>query len=82
VFKNRLLRRLLGFKRDELTDDWRKLHNKELHVLSWNIGLEWVCITEEEMRNAYKILVRKAEGKRPLGTPTRRWQLSIKMSLK
>jgi hypothetical protein len=34
VFKNRVLRRIFGPKRDEVTGDWRKLHNKELHNLS------------------------------------------------
>jgi hypothetical protein len=33
VFENRVLRRILGPKRDELTGGWRKLHNKELHNL-------------------------------------------------
>jgi hypothetical protein len=40
VFENRLLRRILGPKRDEVTGEWRKLHNEELHDLyfSPNIG--------------------------------------------
>jgi hypothetical protein len=33
VFENRVLRRIFGPKRDELTGEWRKLHNKELHDL-------------------------------------------------
>jgi hypothetical protein len=33
VFKNRVLRRIYGPKRDEVTGDWRKLHNEELHIL-------------------------------------------------
>jgi hypothetical protein len=33
VFENRLLRRIFGLKRDEVTEDWRKLHNEELHNL-------------------------------------------------
>jgi hypothetical protein len=33
VFENRVLRRIFGPKRDELTGEWRKLHNEELHVL-------------------------------------------------
>jgi hypothetical protein len=35
-----------------------------------------------EMRNAYKILVEKPDGKRPLGIPRRRWEGNIKMNLK
>jgi hypothetical protein len=33
VFENRVLRRILGPKRDEVTGDWRELHNEELHNL-------------------------------------------------
>jgi hypothetical protein len=33
VFENRFLRRIFGPKRDEVTGDWRKLHNEELHIL-------------------------------------------------
>jgi hypothetical protein len=33
VFENRVLRRIFGWKRDEVTGGWRKLHNEELHKL-------------------------------------------------
>jgi hypothetical protein len=33
VFENRVLRRIFGSKRDEVTEEWRKLHNEELHNL-------------------------------------------------
>jgi hypothetical protein len=33
VFENRVLRRIFGPKRDEVTGGWRKLHNKEIHSL-------------------------------------------------
>jgi hypothetical protein len=33
VFENRVLRRIFGHKRDEVTGEWRKLHNEELHNL-------------------------------------------------
>jgi hypothetical protein len=33
VFENRVLRRILGPKRDEVTGEWRRLHNKELYAL-------------------------------------------------
>jgi hypothetical protein len=36
VFKNRELRRVFGPKRDEVTGDWRKLHNEELHRDHWS----------------------------------------------
>jgi hypothetical protein len=33
VFQNRFLRRIFGSKKDEVTGEWRKLHNEELHNL-------------------------------------------------
>jgi hypothetical protein len=42
----------------------------------------WECSTNEEKRNAYRILVRKSEGKRPLGKPRRRWVDNIKIDLR
>jgi hypothetical protein len=36
VFEHRVLRRILGPKRDEVTGDWRKLHNEELHKLYYS----------------------------------------------
>jgi hypothetical protein len=33
VFENRALRRIFGPKREEVTGEWRKLHNVELHIL-------------------------------------------------
>jgi len=33
VFENRVLRRIFGSKRDEVTGDWRKLHNEEIYAL-------------------------------------------------
>jgi hypothetical protein len=61
VFENRVLRRIFGLKRDEVTGKWRKLHNEELHVARMG-----------EKRNAYRLLVGKPEGERPLGRPRRR----------
>jgi hypothetical protein len=80
VFENRVLRRIFGPKRDEVTGEWRKLHNEELHNLysSPNIirmmksrKMRWAGNVERkgETRNAYRILVGKPEGKRPLGRP-------------
>jgi hypothetical protein len=39
VFENRVLRRIFGLKRDEVTGEWRKLHNKELHDLYSSPGI-------------------------------------------
>jgi hypothetical protein len=76
-----------------VTGDWRKLHNEELHNLysSPNIirmikprRMRWVGHVARvgETRNAYRILVGKPEGKRPLGRPRRRWVDNIKIDLR
>jgi hypothetical protein len=85
-----VLRRIFGPKRDDVTEDWRKLHNEGLHNLysSPNIimliksrRMRWAGHVARmgETRNAYRILVGRPEGKRPLGTPRRRWVDNIKM---
>jgi hypothetical protein len=79
--------------RDEVTGGWRKLHNEELHNfysssnIIWMIklkGTRWAgqVVRIEKMRNSYKILVQKAEGKKPLGRSRRIWGDNIKMDLK
>jgi hypothetical protein len=64
VFENRVLRRIFGPKRDEVTGGWRKLHNQVMEE-----EMRRACSTNEEKRNAYRILVGKPERKRPLGRP-------------
>jgi len=91
VFGNRVLRRISGPKRDELTGEWRKLHNEEFNDLySPNIvrvikstRMRWAGRVARmgESRGVYMVLVRKPEGKRPLGRPRRRWADNIKMDL-
>ena len=87
-----MLRRIFGPKRDEVTGEWRKLHIEELNDLysSPNIvrviksrRMRWVGYVArmEEDRVLHKVLVGKPEGKRPLGTPRRRWEDNIKMNL-
>jgi hypothetical protein len=87
-----VLRRIFGPKRDEVTGGCRKLHNEELHNLysSQSIirvikarRMRWAGHTAQrgEKRNAYRTLVGKPEGKRPLGRPRRRWVDNIKMDL-
>jgi hypothetical protein len=82
VFDNRVLRRIFGPKREE-DGSWRKLHNDELHSLysSPNIvrviksrRMGWVGHVARmgEGRGVYRVLVERAEGKRPLGRPRRR----------
>jgi len=84
--------RIFGPGRDEVTGEWRRLHNEELNVLysSPNIvqviksrRMRWAghvaCMVEE--RGVYRVLVGKPEGKRPLGRPRRRWVDNIRMDL-
>jgi hypothetical protein len=77
VFQNRVLRRIFGPKRDEVTGEWRKLHNEELHnlysapdiirkVKSRRMRLARHVARMGEERKVYKVLVGKTEGKRPL----------------
>ncbi|KAJ4425795.1 hypothetical protein ANN_27420 [Periplaneta americana] len=90
VFENKVLRKIFGAKRDEVTGKWRKLHNTELHALYSspdiirNIKsrcLRWAGHVARmgESRNAYRVLVGRPEGKRLLGRPRRRWEDNIKM---
>jgi hypothetical protein len=84
VFENRVLRRIFGPKRDEVTGEWRKLHNEELHnlysspdiirqVMSRRMRWAGHAASMGEERKVYKVLVGKPEGKIPLGRPRRRW---------
>jgi transcription termination factor 2 len=94
VSEKRALRRIFEPKRDEDTGGWRKLHNEELHKLYSSPSIiriiksrrmRWaghVARMGEKKKNAYRILVGKPEGKRPLGRPRRRWVDSIKMDLR
>jgi hypothetical protein len=77
-------------KRDEVKGVWRKLHNEELHNLYSSPSLIRVITSRRmrlaghvarmgEKRNAYKILVGKPEGRRPLGRPRCRWVDYIEM---
>ena len=91
VFENEVLRKIFGAKKDEITGEWRKLHNADLHAFysSQNIirslksrRLRWAghVARMDESRNAYRVLVGKPEGKRLLGR--HRWEDNIKMDLR
>jgi len=92
VFENMVLRRIFGPRRDEVTAEWRRLHNEELNHMysSPNIvrviksrRMRWpghVARMGEE-RWVYRVLVGKPEGERPLGRPRRRWVDNIRMDL-
>ncbi|KAJ4450924.1 hypothetical protein ANN_02359 [Periplaneta americana] len=83
VFENKVLRKIFGAKKEEVTEEWRKLHNAELHALYSsphiirNIKsrrLRWAGHVARmgESRNAYRVSIGRPEGKRPLGRPRRR----------
>jgi hypothetical protein len=91
VFENRVLRRIFGPKRDEVTGEWRKLHNEELHDLYSSPSIIRIIKSRRmrwaghvarmgEKRNAYRLLAGKP-GKRPLGRPRSRWVDNIRMDL-
>jgi hypothetical protein len=93
MFENRMLRRIFGPKRNDVMRGWRKLHNEELHSLHCapyiirvikSRTMRWMghVVHTREMRNVYKILVGKPEGKRPLRRPRHRWEDNIKMDLR
>ena len=91
VFESWVLRRIFGPKRDDVTGDWRKLHNEELNDLycSPNIVLviksrmRWVghIARMGDRRGLYRVLMSKPGGKRPLGKPRRRCEDNIKMDI-
>ena len=92
VFENRMLKRIFVPKRDEVTGEWRKLHNEELNDLyssphivqvTKSRRIRWVehVVNMGERRDVYRVLVGKPEGKRPLGRPRHRWEDDIKMDL-
>jgi hypothetical protein len=80
VFENRVLRRVFGPKRDEVTGEWRKLHNEELSDLYSLPSIVWVVKSRRirwaryvvcmgEGRGVHRVLVGQPEGKVPLGSP-------------
>ena len=92
MFENRVLRRVIGPKRDKVTGEWRKLHNEEISDLYSlpNIvrvvksrRMRWAGHVARmgEGRGVHRVLVGKPEGKRPMGRPRRRCEDNIKMDL-
>ena len=78
--------------RDEVTGEWRKLHNEELSdlytlpnivrvVSSRRMRWDWHVALMGEGRGVHRFLVGKPEGKRPLGRPRRRWEDNITVDL-
>ena len=92
MFENRVLRRIFRPKRDEVTGEWRKLHDEELNdqycspnifqvIKSRRIKWEGHVARMGERRGVHRILMGKSERRRPLGRLRRRWEDNIKMDL-
>jgi len=94
VFENRVLREIFGSKWEEVTREWRKLHNEELNYTRMysSPSIVWVIKSRRmrlaghvarmgEGRGTYRVLVGKPEGKRTLGKPRHRWEVNIKTDL-
>ena len=92
LFENRILRRIFGPKRDA-NEEWRKLHNKELHIVyqlhntivrvikSRRLRLAGHVARMEERRSAFKISASTPRGKMPIGRHRHRWADNIRMDL-
>jgi len=92
VFENRVLRRIFRPKRDEVKEEWGKVHSEELNDLHFSpnnilviksriMRLVGHVARMGERRGAYRVLIGKPVGKRPLGRPRRRFEDNIKMDL-
>jgi hypothetical protein len=77
VFENRVLMEIFVSKRDEVTGDWRRLHNEELSDLSFHINIRLIkwrrmrwaghVARVGERRGVYRMLMGRPEGKKRLG---------------
>jgi len=92
VFENRVMRSIFRTRKEQVTREWRKLHNEELNDLHSAHNIFWVIKSRRkkwaghlarvgERRDVYRVLVGKSEGMRPLGRPRLRWQINIKTDL-
>ena len=92
MFENMVLRRIFGPRRDEVTEEWRRLHKEELNDLYSSPNIVRVIKSRRtrlaghvahmgEEKGVYRFFVGKPEGKRQLGRPRRRWVDNIRMEL-
>jgi hypothetical protein len=89
VFENRALKRIFGPKRDEVTGEWRKLHEEELNdlysspnivrVIKWR-RMRWSGYVARmgERRNVYRILVGNLKERAYLGDPGVNWRIILR----
>ena len=87
VFENKVLRKIFGAKKDEITGEWRILHKYSSPNIIRSLKsrrLRWAghLARIEQSRNAYRVLLGNPEIKRPLERPRRRWEDNIKMDLR
>jgi hypothetical protein len=88
------MRRILGPIKDEVTAEWRRLHNEKLHALYSLPKIIWVIELRRQMRRAcsmyggeertaaYRVLVEKPKGRRPPGRSRCRQEYDMKMDLR
>jgi len=92
VYENRVLRRIFGPNRDEITGVWRKLHKEALNDLYSSTNIIRVLKSRRmvwaehvarmgERRDVYGVVVGKPEGMRPLGRTKYTWEDNIKLDL-
>jgi len=89
VFENMVLRRIFGPRRDEVTGEWRRLHNDDLYssrsivrvIKSRRMRWAGNVARMGEVTGVYRVLVGKPEGKRTLGRLRRRWVDNIRTDL-
>ena len=90
MFENSVLRRIFEPERDEVTGEWKKLHNERLNDLYCSLNIVRVMkprimrraghvACKGKRRGVHRVLVRRPEGKRPLRRPRSRWEDNIKM---
>jgi hypothetical protein len=85
-------RKTFGSERDEVTGEWRKIHNEMINDLYYSTHIIWVIRSRTmrwmghvarlgDRRGAYRVLVGRPKGKRLVGRPRLRWEDNIKRAV-